>query len=698
MNKRTRCTCVAMVMTAIIVATTSPTSAQSVAEAECRDAIAKSLIKYTSASLKTIAACYVKRTASKVPPDEECNDPLLMSGTKMSRAYDRASRTMLAACPADLVGVLAQYARCPSPRSSLDDDGATVGIDDFYEATDCLLNLVASLVDGATDVALGMTEEDVTAGAATCRKTIGKALAKYTTTVGKVRRKCQSAADQAGEGVSYGCVYYDDGRIAAGRTSLEDAIARHCDVPLAELARLDMCGQSVEQLQECVGGSVGGRLGAGLIAAAYELPDTCKLGHVAYLLNAGNGRKKTVTNIDIGYNGLGHDADLVDGFEGAVDLACDDDCLDCAVTLAPVKSQGNSFCRCDGDPTIHCDTINGLDADDCAGGGCTCFAMPPLPVSAADAPACVVNKFTEDLDGIADGGTGAVTTTVSDRAVVYLGISQTQPCPVCLGDPTANDGLRGGTCSGGARDTLACDSNAVSPDFGPVSYECLPQAATNISGAGLLVTLGLTSVASPTIGADLLDGASPVFCLQCSGDTSIGCSSDAECAALGAGTCSANTGPPAHANGCSDGVCTAAAGAHTGTCDADLPDSFCDGLLRSNGRGLLPCIAQGDCDALDADCPGGDCGSCAHLQLRACYPDPLQAVGTHGIYGPGEESGVYGTELVSTFCVGATADAGINASVGLPGPQRLFLDTEFESRCASDPTVPFEAPGGSNCP
>jgi hypothetical protein len=281
---------------------------------------------------------------------------------------------------------------------------------------------------------------------------------------------------------------------------------------------------------------------------------------------------------------------------------------------------------------------------------------------------------------------------------VHLGISQTSPCPTCESDIAPNDGTRSGTCSGGLRNGLACDENAMSPDFGPVSYDCLPSTGQNVSGGGLRLKFDITSVATTTMDANLVDGANSVFCMQCSGDLSVGCNSDADCAALGAGTCSSNTGPSARANGCDDGICTAPGATERGVCATNAPDSFCDGLTRRDGTGLITCAVDADCEALDPVCPDGDCGGCTLFQQRSCFPDPLGAVGSDGTVGTTRSSGVYGADLVGLLCVPPTANSGINNSVGLPGPARLLLNFDFEGRCASDHSIAFELPGGSNCP
>lgn len=671
--------------------------AQTSSEVACRNVISKNLAKFVSVAFKDISSCHRKRSAGKLPLSTNCNDLFSIPGTRSVTAYEKASKAMLAACPDTLTGVLADFARCPSPHSILDNDGATDGIDTFQEASSCVLNLAATLANGAAATVLGKPTVLPGRGAARCQGALGRLLRKRIVTIGKVRRTCQSASDRNGGGLGYSCATFDDGTIAANLADFVEDVSTSCAVAQDELVPLGSCGQTPEQLVRCAGG-ISTVLGGGLVAEAYELPSTCKLGFVLLSLNAGIGSMRTSTRFEIGYNGLGQGVDLLDDFRLATNLDCDDDCVNCNVTLNPIKTSPSSFCRCDSDPSIHCDTINGADADDCGGGTCSCMFGPPLPLSTGGTPACVVNRFSADLLGTADGGTGLAATTIREKAVVHLGISALTPCPVCENDPTANDGIHGGLCRGGMRDGLSCDQNAESPDFGPLSYECLPDPLSNVSGAGLALTFPLTSVDAPTIGTNLVDAGRPVYCLQCSGDTSVGCSSDAECAALGIGTCSSNTGSPAHANSCDDNVCTASGPTGDGVCLANAPDHFCDGVTRQDGSGLLTCNDDADCAALDASCPGGDCGSCSISQMRACFPNPLGAAGSDSALGAVPSSGAYGADLVSTLCLPATADSAVNDSIGLPGPARMLINFDFLGRCASNPTLSYELPGGSNCP
>jgi hypothetical protein len=309
-----------------------------------------------------------------------------------------------------------------------------------------------------------------------------------------------------------------------------------------------------------------------------------------------------------------------------------------------------------------------------------------LALNASGTPVCSFNRFISELDGVADLGTSQSNTTIRMSTKVYLGISQSRPCPTCEGDgPVLNDGVLDGTCNGGARDGLACDANGKHPTFGPVSYSCLPEDNQNISGSGLSITLGLTDGAvSLPFGTtcDAPFGAYPCACAVCSGDTTLPCNLDAECAAVGAGTCSSKgSGASRAPNSCSDGICGS-----DGQCAAGPDDNYCDGLIRANGLGIITCQTDADCDALSSECPGGDCGSCNLSSRRSCFTDPITLSGS---------ATQNGADLVSTFCVPPGSNSGVNLAAGTPGPGALTTNFTFTGECADGTAM--NAPGGSNC-
>jgi hypothetical protein len=109
---------------------------------------------------------------------------------------------------------------------------------------------------------------------------------------------------------------------------------------------------------------------------------------------------------------------------------------------------------------------------------------------------------------------------------------------------------------------------------------------------------------------------------------------------------------------------------------------FCDGVVRQNGRGFLQCNTVADCAAIGA-------GNCSISHNRACFDDTI------GIEG---SATMFTADLSALFCIPPTNSAAVNNSSGLPGAGAVTLSTELTALCASDETVAWEPPGGSNCP
>jgi hypothetical protein len=157
---------------------------------------------------------------------------------------------------------------------------------------------------------------------------------------------------------------------------------------------------------------------------------------------------------------------------------------------------------------------------------------------------------------------------------------------------------------------------------------------------------------------------------------------------VGAGTCDSNGGgAPRFPNACADGVCSDSGDGEHGVCNASPSSQFCDGELRANGDGYIPCSSDADCDALDPEC-GGDCGNCSGGALRACFLDPITASG---------DPGLNSSSLVATWCTPPTSNSAVNSAGGSPGPGRLNVRFDFKGYCP-DGVTEFETPGGSNCP
>ena len=108
--------------------------------------------------------------------------------------------------------------------------------------------------------------------------------------------------------------------------------------------------------------------------------------------------------------------------------------------------------------------------------------------SAGGVALCVVNQFAAPVSGRRTSRAARRIPTVLLTSRVYFGPAVDVPCPRCTDNGGINDGTNGGTCDGGPRAGLACDSNGAvpgRPDFGRTSLDCPP-----LQGA-LAATLGI---------------------------------------------------------------------------------------------------------------------------------------------------------------------------------------------------------------
>jgi hypothetical protein len=290
----------------------------------------------------------------------------------------------------------------------------------------------------------------------------------------------------------------------------------------------------------------------------------------------------------------------------------------------------------------------------------------------------VLSKIDGAMSGGLDPSTGDVSLDIPLRHRIYLGLAIDSPCPRCVA----------GACTGGQRNGLACTVDASDETFGDVSYDCPPSAAGNISGTGLLTNVEYTTGAASMPFGNTCDaplGFLNCACGSCSLNTALTCNTTAECSAVFAGVCNRGTGNPRQPNGCDDLVCSPDVETGEGKCNAGPDDKFCDGFTSSNGAGIVQCLSNGDCDASDPACPGGDCGNCTITRTRNCFLDPIAAQGT-----PGET-------IVSVGCIGNTANAAVNGVLGWPGAYRVKQSLGTDLLCA-DGVTEYAPPGGSNCP
>jgi len=429
-------------------------------------------------------------------------------------------------------------------------------------------------------------------------------------------------------------------------------------------------------------------------------------------------------------------------------------------------------CNATGSTTFCTTNAECLFQGACTGtAACNCFLGAPFPLSSAGTPACILNRFSEDVFGTANVDLGAGQLTARLKTVVYLGPDTKNPCPTCGGkcsndssvfcnrtadciggtcnlDPVHDDDLRGGFCTDGANIGLACDVSAVNTTFpafvdppsgGGYSLDCLPNTGQNISGAGLLINL-TQSTGTSTLNALMPCGEGTEDlcpCLQCSGDTSIPCNTNAECVGQ-QGSCSqaaaarcsnntdcasANVGPCSGGhcllsfatlcvtntdcqnqavgiciasactsfgggtqpvpNQCDNGACTTLSDG-TGECTTGPDVNYCEGILRANGNGILSCSTNDDCAEGAVGVPAEPCG----LPTRQlCFPASIVATGDPD---PGQPVGA------ATFCIPPTGNDGINLAAGLPGPGRVINQTKSRTFCEANTSQQY-VPGVGGC-
>jgi hypothetical protein len=255
----------------------------------------------------------------------------------------------------------------------------------------------------------------------------------------------------------------------------------------------------------------------------------------------------------------------------------------------------------------------------------------PLPLSAGGVSTCIVNTFREAVTGTYNCESGCSTGATKLVSKVFLVQEASMPCPPCVGDATPNDGVKGGTCSGGKTPGAACDVGGISdlfdaagPEFGHTSNDCLPTG----SSVGEL-NIDLDPLTTGTVSVDsnvnCLSGAFPAGSCFCPGQV--------------------------QPNACfPDGVCPA-----SGVCEVGPIDGVCQGQTFRQCRSGT---GTEDCEDVF---PGA--GSCID-QPRPCFGTNITRTGTCGT--------VSGT-LVSFFCIPQTRAAAINTTAGLPGPGAISL-------------------------
>jgi hypothetical protein len=692
-------------------------------EAKCRASLAKAFTKAVTTADKVSVKCHKARNKDGTLAGIDCNDLIATcsggdndgsicttaadcpSGTcvagdadskgKFAKAQAKLLSTAAKKC--ELKGanndVLDLFVSCPAPcdtKPNLDNP-----VTSYSQVADCLSCLAAEVVGNKNATILGSPMSPLPdKSEQKCHALIAKGYSKYLATLLKERTKCQKDDDKADGGTTIGaaCLGADPtgkGKVGKALAKAERLLNAAC-ADVGDLSALDSCDTTLPGLETCLQTET---LAADaiLFPAHYELASTVCPVSITSRVRAGYAPDDTVhpTHLDAGWNGLGHQQDLPDGYRTSLGLTnCDSATPPCGTCdISGVADDGISYAgltRCAGgtagvdDSTIDCDEPFTFDSQ-CGGALCAYYLGPPQPLSASNTPVCVLNYLATDVTGTFNVESGEMEqfTTVRSR-VHFGGNTLTQPCPNCVGDVTPQDGVKDGICNGGPNNGGQCDVQASDATFGDVSLDCPPSSGTNVTGSGIELTLGLTTdVASLPFGTkcDFPLQALDCACAVCSDDAGLACNSNTDCSDVGAGTCtSAGGGVPRRPNACTDLTCTDV-GNEEGECQAGSGDDVvhaCDGELRANGEGYILCDTNADCASVDAVCGDGSPGSCGDCLLsknRSCFLNPVVADGS-----PGTDTQV----LATAFCVPPTNSSAVNSGSGLPGPSRVVIDVELE--------------------
>lgn len=410
------------------------------------------------------------------------------------------------------------------------------------------------------------------------------------------------------------------------------------------------------------------------------------------------------TLLDTGWTGIAHDASIISAGKLTLDVtSCPNagagntrPCGVCSFTgplpNADADNGGINNRRCTNDTSIKCTS----NSPCLPNGTCQFYFGSNLPLSAGSVPVCIVNEISGAVTGTANFETGETNSIVNLLSHVYTGLQTDKPCATCVGDPTPNDGVRGGLCSGAGtpRDGLACDVNGTSPvpAFGGTSLDCPPAPGGNIANLTIAINSTTASVVRTLSSANPNCPGAPgkkCFCDTCNNAAAQACSTNADCPTSG--------GNPGICGGkrCSGGVnagapCSVSGDCTGGTCDRPGQPTQPNACLGSGCQDLEP---VGDNEGVCADGPSSltcappeqyrGCTSAADCPLtNECQSSPRECYLDNGVIGgvlraDGVADAPVGDAshplLAAIFCVAPTSSASVNSASGLPGPARLTL-------------------------
>ena len=696
-------------------------AALDVAATSCRATIAKEYQKLMKTATKVISGCHKSRNKGDLTlTGTDCNDVAAADTKgKYAKTVGKSVPSITAACPSSLDTVLTSaatpennelYISCPVVPCT----GVTGLLTTMAEVAACQVCAAAATAGDAAANSIGLPSQAAISASADdqkCAAAIAKGYSKYLLTGLKDETSCQGSADKLGNNDQEACEDLDPkGKVSTALANANAGLDTSCAA--ANLVTVGGCAtDNLTNLKACSTTAWGDGEADGF-TGIYELeatgcPTTIRTtirGHCGLNGNAqgscltGRGFESD-TVLSVGWKGLAHGVDITDSYTIAGDVSCAGTeagtCGICNVDGSSIDNvQYLDFLRCKSQPWLLCtnpDSTNMNQDVACqANGGdgiCRYFLGPPLSLSSGGTPTCTLNVLNQDVTGTfnPDDGTSALLLDLS--AVVHLGIGVTTPCPTCENDLVAQDGLKQGTCAGssGARFGQSCDVQGFDLSFAqtdvnnPVrgnSLDCPPGSGANISGSGLAITLPLTTGQTSKTAVDPCESPAQAlncFCGVCSTITTLSCNSDADCEAADPGqgsVCGQGGGVGRKPNNCGNGVCNPNPPlTDRGLCNDLL--TYCEGATFADGKGIIGCAVDADCDALDASCPNNNCGDCLLVDQLSCFLNPIE---TNGIPDP------VNPVLGGVFCLPPSSNGAVNSATGSPGPASVYTDSLLQYR------------------
>jgi hypothetical protein len=301
----------------------------------------------------------------------------------------------------------------------------------------------------------------------------------------------------------------------------------------------------------------------------------------------------------------------------------------------------------------------------------------------------VRNSFQGSISGTFNEDTGSSAGNARLLSTVFSGPTADDPCPKCVGDATANDGVEGGTCAAGEDDGASCDVMGTHPNaiFGDTSLDCRPLAAGVIANLNIDLSTTTGSI-TRTLSASSPSCTAPGFtgdkchCDTCATAAAEACSSNLDCpggAICGGLRCisGSNNGAPCPTAGgtsvCPSGSCGRPGFAtKPNECDSGVGDCALDSgnewacVSGPFEQFCAPSATHKACST-NADCTVS--GDTCQGKFRNCYDNSVTATGLADVPVNHEAD----PTLAAMFCIAPTTSPAVNSVAGLPGLGRLEL-------------------------